>query len=189
MLERARGLFGLAAVLTVPFLLRPKDELLEPAGNPLVIITPHNEAIRYEFSRAFRDYEQKAHGRSVRIEWRAPGGTSEITRLLASEYGAAFENYWETRVRRPWTARVAAAFANPAIRPGDEGPDPDDEKLARRTFLGSEVSSGIDLWFGGGSFDFIAHAAAGRLVEAMEAAAEHKRRSARATSRRTRPSL
>jgi hypothetical protein len=32
-------------------------------------------------------------------------------------------------------------------------------------------------------------AAAGRLVEAMEAAAEHKRRTARATSRRTRPSL
>ena len=34
-----------------------------------------------------------------------------------------------------------------------------------------------------------ARAAAGRLVEAMEAAAEHKRRTARATSRRTRPSV
>ncbi len=37
--------------------------------------------------------------------------------------------------------------------------------MARRAFLTSEVGIGIDLFFGGGSFDFAQQAAAGRLVD------------------------
>jgi len=164
-LQRLRGVLAVGAVLAVPFLLRTSDDLLDPTGEPLVIVTPHNEPIRYEFSRAFREHERAAHGRNVRIDWRVPGGSNEITRFLSSEYAASFENLWRHQIGKPWTARVAAAFANPAVAAGDQGPDPDNEKLARRTFLASEVSSGLDLWFGSGSFEFAQHAAAGRLVD------------------------
>ncbi len=37
--------------------------------------------------------------------------------------------------------------------------------MARRAFLNSDVGIGIDLFFGGGSFDFAQQAAAGRLVD------------------------
>src|SRR5690606_20799824 len=36
---------------------------------------------------------------------------------------------------------------------------------AREAFLASDVGCGIDLFYGGGSFDFIRHARAGRLVD------------------------
>ncbi len=37
--------------------------------------------------------------------------------------------------------------------------------MARRAFLTPNVGIGIDLFFGGGSFDFAQQAAAGRLVD------------------------
>ena len=45
---------ALAVVLGIPFLLQPAEDLLSDADETLVVLTPHNEAIRYEFSRAFR---------------------------------------------------------------------------------------------------------------------------------------
>ena len=165
MFERLAGVMALGAVLAVPFVLKPRDDLLDASAESVVVVTPNNEAIRYEFARAFREHERVQRGRSVRVDWRTPGGTNEITRFMSSEYAASFESYWRSRLKRAWTPRVAAAFANPAVAPGSSGPDPADEKLARRTFLESDVSSGIDLWFGGGSFEFAAHAAAGRLVD------------------------
>ena len=54
-------------------------------GDPvLVIISPHNESIRAEFSRAFGAHMQETAGRRVRVDWRVPGGTSEIERYLDS---------------------------------------------------------------------------------------------------------
>ena len=153
MLSRSAGLLALGIVLVLPFLLRPRENLLDRAGEPLVIVTPHNEAIRYEFARGFRLHMREKEGRDVRIDWRTPGGTNEIARFVTSEYAAAFERFWD-RSGKPWTVDVAAAFSNP-----------DDERLARRTFLASDVGIGIDLLFGGGSQSFIRHAAAGFLVD------------------------
>ncbi|MFZ4682138.1 MAG: ABC transporter substrate-binding protein [Terrimicrobiaceae bacterium] len=145
-------LVALVAILAVPFALKPKQNLLAGADETLVIISPHNEAIRYEFSRAFSDYYKAKTGRSVRIDWRIVGGTSEIARYLQGEFYNAFQREW-TASGQKWTDEIAAAFSNPAPSP------------AREAFLASNAGIGIDLFFGGGAFDFIAQARAGTLVD------------------------
>ena len=137
-------------------MLRPKQDLLAGADRNLVIVTPHNEAIRHEFSRAFADYYFKKTGKHVRIDWRTPGGTSEIARYLASQYLGAFQNHWTGKLGHPWDAKVQFEFDNPKA-----GPD----RPARKAFLESNVSCGIDLFFGGGSYDSMRQAGAGRLVD------------------------
>ncbi len=149
----------LLVTLALPLLLRPARPEPLAAPETLVILTPHNEVIRFEFERAFSRH-MRAKGRQVRIDWRLPGGTSEMSRYLASEYLAAFERYWTHQLRRPWSAGVARAFADPrAPAHGELG-------AARSAFLRSNVGSGIDLMFGGGSVEFSRHAAAGLLVDA-----------------------
>jgi ABC-type Fe3+ transport system substrate-binding protein len=156
-------LAALAVVLAIPFLLRPQENLLAQADDALVIISPHNEAVRYEFTRAFCEHYKSKTGRSIRIDWRLPGGTSEISRYLAGEYLAAFENVWKSQ-GHPWNAQVAGAFDNPKIKlPGDSTKDTLPEQ-ARRAFLESSTGIGIDLFFGGGAYDFTLQADAGRLV-------------------------
>jgi iron(III) transport system substrate-binding protein len=157
-------LAALAVVVGLPFALRPKADQLAKADETLVIITPHNEAIRYEFARAFAAHHLRETGRTVRIDWRTPGGTSEIARYLASEYAAAFRLHWERNLKRSWTGAVEAAFHNPRVIPGDSPADDTPEMAARRSFLASNVGCGIDLFFGGGSYDFAMQADAGRLV-------------------------
>jgi iron(III) transport system substrate-binding protein len=157
-------LLALAVVVALPFLLKPEENLLARADETLVIITPHNEAIRYEFSRAFSTHYENLTGRSVRIDWRMPGGTSEIARYLQGEFFAAFHNAWRQEGRE-WTPEVQAAFDNPKVElPADPAAD-SPAQAARRAFLASDVGIGIDLFFGGGAFDFNRQASAGRLVD------------------------
>jgi iron(III) transport system substrate-binding protein len=160
MFGRIALVFALVLVVALPFLLRPPEEAPYDYDEVLVIVTPHNEAIRHEFSHGFRRWHQERTGRVVRIDWRIPGGTSEIARMLASEYQAAFRNYWTRELGRSWSRSVAGAFDNP-----DADPD-STEGAARRAFLESNVGIGIDLFFGGGSFEFGRQARAGRLVPA-----------------------
>ncbi len=63
-------LAALAAIIALPFALKPMASLLAEADDTLVIISPHKEVIRYEFSRAFGEYYKKKTGRTVRIDWR-----------------------------------------------------------------------------------------------------------------------
>ena len=157
-------LAALAAVIAVPFALKPKSSLLAAADDTLVIISPHQESIRYEFSRAFGEYYKKKTGRTVRIDWRIIGGTTEITRYLTGEFYNAFRREWESQGRE-WTAEIAASFANGSLKlPADSAQDTPAE-AARRAFLASNVGIGIDIFFGGGSFDFIAQSKAGNLVD------------------------
>ncbi|MHC4710407.1 MAG: CinA family nicotinamide mononucleotide deamidase-related protein [Planctomycetota bacterium] len=86
---------GSAAILVVfvvlvalPLLLAPR-RAAPPDGARLIIITPHNEQIRYEFSRAFAAWHADRFGARVHVEWSVPGGTSEILRMLRSQYAAA----------------------------------------------------------------------------------------------------
>jgi hypothetical protein len=144
---------ALALIIAAPFALKPADNILADADDTLAIITPHNEQIRYEFSRAFGTHYKQRTGRTVRIDWRMPGGTSEIARYLRSEYYAAFERLWRSS-GRDWSLEAAATFD-----------DPKADSDARRAFLASHVGIGIDLFFGGGAFDFQQQADAGRLVD------------------------
>jgi ABC-type Fe3+ transport system substrate-binding protein len=160
MWRRVIILGALVAIIALPFLLRPKQRALERSDVTLVIITPHNEAIRSEFGRGFRAWYRQRTGKTVQMDWRVVGGTSDITRFLESEYIASFKNYWTGKLGKPWTAEIQNGFSNPKL-PADA---PAVVQEARRAFLASEVSCRIDLFFGGGSYDFIRQAQAGRLV-------------------------
>ena len=85
---------ALVLVLLVPFAARSRKPgtPATAARETLIVITPQNEAIRYEFGRAFRAHMARK-GRDVEVDWRSPGGAAEIARTLASEYAAGFERH------------------------------------------------------------------------------------------------
>lgn len=160
-MKRLLIISALVAIVALPFLLRPKRAAAGGADDTVVIVTPHNEAIRYEFARGFSEWYRARTGRTVAIDWRIIGGTSDIARFLESEYVAAFEHHWTSRLGKPWSAEVQAGFQN-----GRLGPDaPAIVQEARAAFLKSEVGCGIDVFFGGGTYDFERQATAGRLVD------------------------
>ncbi|MGY8716921.1 MAG: ABC transporter substrate-binding protein, partial [Verrucomicrobiia bacterium] len=67
-------ILALATVIAVPFVLRPKSKSTSSADDVLVLITPHNEAIRHEFGSAFATWYEARTGRSVALDWRVIGG-------------------------------------------------------------------------------------------------------------------
>jgi ABC-type Fe3+ transport system substrate-binding protein len=80
-----------AIVLVVCVLLtagcrKPESRTADP--DTLVIISPHDEVIRHEFSVAFEKVENHA-GRKSRLRWQPARGTGNILRLLESEFAAA----------------------------------------------------------------------------------------------------
>jgi iron(III) transport system substrate-binding protein len=160
-MKRLIIILALATVVALPFALRTKHTTLGRADDTVVVITPHNEAIRFEYSQGFAEWYRARTGRTVTIDWRVIGGTSEITRFLESEYIASFQNYWTKTLGRPWSLDAQAAFTNHRL-PKDA---PALAQEARQAFLTSNVSCGIDVFFGGGSFDFIRQANAGRIVD------------------------
>jgi len=85
-------LLPLALVVAAPLVLRDREAAGAAPGNlRLEIITPHNELIRREFGEAFANWYQEEEGESVYINWRSPGGTSEIKRVLDTAFDAAKE--------------------------------------------------------------------------------------------------
>lgn len=87
------------ALIGVPVVWRPVVAQQAGGGDDalkLVIITPHNEQIRYEVEHAFSEWHAAnfpgpGRGRDqgrVSIDWRAIGGTSDIERQLMSQYSA-----------------------------------------------------------------------------------------------------
>jgi ABC-type Fe3+ transport system substrate-binding protein len=160
-LKNALLFVALIAVLIGPIALRPSRDAAPRAGErALVLVTPHNEAIRAEFGRAFAAHYLAKTGQRVRVDFRTPGGTSEIARYVAAEYVGAFQSYWTHTLGKKWSAAVERNFANPKA-PTD---DPVAQE-ARAAFLASNVSCKIDLFFGGGAYDFQTQAGAGYLVD------------------------
>ena len=104
MLKRGMIVLALVATVALPFILRPRQASPERADDTVVIITPHNEAIRHEFELGFRDWYRARTGRTVFVDWRMIGGTSEIARYLEGEYVASFRNLWTGKLGRPWSA-------------------------------------------------------------------------------------
>jgi iron(III) transport system substrate-binding protein len=158
-------LIALAVVIVGPIALRPKeDSATRAADSTLVIITPHNESIRYEFGRAFSIHHEKQTGRRVRVDFRTPGGTSEIARYVEGGYVAGFQNYWTRTLGKEWSSDVQRGFIDSTIKLGDDPQADTPAQAARRAFLASQIGCNIDLFFGGGSFDFQQAAAKGYLV-------------------------
>ncbi len=87
-------LFAMAAVIAAPMILRPAASVRTEdyaERDRLVIITPHVETLRYEIERGFSLWMQEKHQRRVVIDWRVPGGTSDIIKIVNSEFKAAEE--------------------------------------------------------------------------------------------------
>lgn len=157
---------ALLVTLAAPWVLKPK-ETSAPAryDRRIVIITPHNESIRREFGLAFARHWKQRTGEVLYVDWRVPGGTSEISMFLRSEYAAAFQRHWTHDLTQEWTQLVASSFGNGKVKlPDAPGAAPTPEQAARMAFLDSDIGINIDLFFGGGSFDFEQQATAGLLV-------------------------
>ncbi|MFA6724336.1 MAG: hypothetical protein WCS95_06665, partial [Lentisphaeria bacterium] len=58
-------MFLLALLLLLPMLLQKRSEQLDLSAEQLVVISPHNESVRYEIEQAFRSYCQEQLGRRV----------------------------------------------------------------------------------------------------------------------------
>ncbi len=155
-----------ALILLPPLLLRP-EHAATPANNTeaerLVVITPHNDAIKTESANAFARYYREKFGRDIVIDYRAPGGTSDIVRFIAERFKIEFRDYAEKNGIQ-WTDSVAAGFADSRT---DRSPKAAAEvKAARKLFLASDVGIGIDLMYGGGVFDMARQADSGFAVDA-----------------------
>lgn len=87
----ALGFIGL--LVAVPVLLR-KDSSQHPGSQArrLVAFTPHSESIRKEFAEAFARHWRGRTGENVYLDWRSPGGTSEIRLVLDAGFKAAEED-------------------------------------------------------------------------------------------------
>lgn len=161
------ALLLLAAVLALPFLLRPRDGRLSgllEKHDTLVVISAHSEPMKHEFEVGFRKFYRKKFGRDVVIDWRAPGGTSDIVRYISDRYESEFRFFWESDPENPpWNANIAAAYKNPNTL---QDPHADAEaKLARKKFLESNVGIGIDIFAGGGTFEHSRQARIGYGVD------------------------
>src|SRR5471032_324567 len=132
-MKRALILLLLAATLALPFWLRPAREREAAAAtdDTVVIISPHNEAIRHEYGLAFARWYHERTGRTVKVDWRSIGGTSEIARYLEGAYTTAFKNLWTAQSEQTCSAEVQAGFTNPKAAAGTPA------AAARAAFLAS----------------------------------------------------
>ena len=159
------ALLPLALLILLPALLREKPPVPEThrKSDVLMILTPHAESIKSEFERAFQRYYYERTGRNIAIDWRSPGGTSDIVRYINDRYEAAFRHLWES-AGQTWNAEVAEGFRNPRVTP-DAAPHATAAARARKMFLESRTSIGIDLFFGGGTYDHSNQARKGYAVD------------------------
>ncbi len=157
-----------ASVIALPFIFRQTDAESEWSQDDpvLVIITPHNGAIRYEYGRAFSEWHAARYGQPVKVDWRILGGTSEIMRYLASELPSAFRGC-RKRDGKHWPDGGASMILDrrfdskrpPDSIAGDETAMAEWEKKSRlhKAFRAIDDPSAftckIDLFFGGGVYD------------------------------------
>ena len=150
-------LLALAALIAAPLALRPSAPRVTGAAR-LVIITPHGEATRSEFARAFQAWAARERSLNVEFDWRTPGGTSEIQSYLRGRYRSAFA------VRFP-TLPSAGILSDSSTKAAD--------LTARAAFLASDCAADdVDLFWGGGEFPHRQFANEGIAVDAGIAALE-----------------
>lgn len=149
-----------ALMVALPFIFKPEPETtVWREGDPeLVVITPHNESIRYEFGAAFTKWHAEKYGRPARIDWRVIGGTTEIMRYLVSEYIGSMEG-WCGRQGRPFPSSAGSAMLNSRFgESADDGAPAFAERLRifndfRTNDAPEMATSRIDVFFGGGTYD------------------------------------
>ncbi len=91
---RLIAILGLLGVIVgLPLAMKRESETASPASadDRLVILSPHNESIRKEFGESFAAHWKKEMGRTIYVDWRTPGGTSEIRMVIDAGFKAAEE--------------------------------------------------------------------------------------------------
>ncbi len=80
----------LAAIIGVPLAMRPPAQATptSDATARLVVISPHNEQIRYEIGQGFNRHRAKLGKPPVAFDWRSSGGTSDLRKQVIAEYTA-----------------------------------------------------------------------------------------------------
>ena len=130
----------LGCLLALPFYFRKDEQLPPPASDcdVVVVISAHNKSVRDEYELAFRKYYRSKFGRDVSIDFRSPGGTSDIDRYINDR----FINEFRLFCGENWQPEYAEIFNDPkqAAHP------------VRQQFLNSDVGIGIDVFAGGGTF-------------------------------------
>lgn len=97
MLQRIAIVTAFLLVLSAPFLARMVVGGAASAGpattgaRTLIVVTPHIEQIRLEFAAGFDRWHRRVHGEPAHLDFRSPGGTTEIIKILAAQF--------ETRIR------------------------------------------------------------------------------------------
>ncbi|MHC5113619.1 MAG: ABC transporter substrate-binding protein [Planctomycetota bacterium] len=91
MIGRVVVIVAIAVVLIAPFAFRTERAAVDESGRRVIIITPHNEQIRTEFAREFAEWHRDRYGEPAAVVFNVPGGTSEIRKMLESQYAAAIQ--------------------------------------------------------------------------------------------------
>ncbi len=150
-------------LLILPFLWQEKltedEAILSAKTAHLTIISAHDKHTREEFERAFRLYYQEKFKRDVQFDWRDVGGTADAMRFIDDRYAANFRTFYQEHYPDEWDSILAASFSSTK-------PATAKEKLGRERFLASDVGIGIDIFWGGGSFDQQKNANKGYAVDA-----------------------
>jgi len=164
--KRALMFVLLGFVIGLPFILRKEDTdiVVDKGDERLVVITPHNEAVRYEFDQGFRKWYRRKTGKEVIIDWRVLGGSQEIMRYIHSAYTNAFRLYWERDMGGKWVNNVEDIYVDDRIKLPENPQDDNRKQKIRRAFLDSNIGCGIDVLFGGGEVEARMQADKGFLV-------------------------
>ncbi|NLB66619.1 MAG: extracellular solute-binding protein [Lentisphaerae bacterium] len=156
-------LLVLVLLLALPFAFQRETGTREwrPGDPTLVVITPMNEAIRFEFAQGFSRWHMEHYGSPVKVDWRNIGGATEIARYLSSEFTSSFRAWWIGQ-GRPWRSDAASIILSPTFDPSWRPEGVDDEDWAEQcalyeAFRGTDdpkaFGSQIDMYFGGGAYD------------------------------------
>ena len=154
--------FLVVLILSVPFIFRSKNTTTSSnlvADDTLIIITPHNESLRGEYTIGFQNWYKARTGRTIAIDWRHIGGGREISRYVESTYASNFKYYWISQLSREWNNNVAAAFAS-----RDKLSQEDENYSVKEAFLASNVSCEIDILFGCGVYESVMQSDKGNIV-------------------------
>ncbi|MDD2600929.1 MAG: extracellular solute-binding protein [Kiritimatiellae bacterium] len=139
-------------VIALPFFFSRKmaEGAWQPGDPQLVVVSPHNGAIRQVFADGFSKWHALHYGQPARIDWRVIGGTTEIMRYLAAEYVASAKQYFIEQGER-WPAdgeRAVLARSSP-----EEAGHLKLWQAFRASDHPQAISCGIDVFFGGGVYD------------------------------------
>lgn len=94
MLSRVIIAIALAVILGVPFALSLGTSGTHgiPDDAPrIIVVTPHVQQIQQEFATAFNTWHQQQFGSPIALDFRTPGGTSDIKKQLDAVFMAALK--------------------------------------------------------------------------------------------------